>query len=90
MKIEEKLFLVRYNTDKESHLKIIDPKVCNDCEDKPCTFMCPAKVYRWNGEMITVSYEGCLECGTCRFCCPPENIEWKYPRGGFGVSYKFG
>jgi len=90
MKIEEKLYLVRYNTDHEVHLKIIDQKVCADCEDKPCTFMCPALVYRWSGDMITVSYEGCLECGTCRFCCPPENIEWRYPRGGYGVAYKYG
>jgi ferredoxin like protein len=90
MKIEEKLYLVRYNTDEESHLEIISQEVCEKCADKPCTFMCPAKVYKWNGEMTTVSYEGCLECGACRFSCPYENISWNYPRGGFGVCFKFG
>ena len=32
----------------------------------------------------------CIECGTCRILCPYYNVSWKYPRGGFGVAYKFG
>ncbi|WP_243678951.1 4Fe-4S dicluster domain-containing protein [Vulcanisaeta distributa] len=33
---------------------------------------------------------GCLECGTCRVVCPENNIEWNYPKSGFGVQYRFG
>lgn len=28
------------------------------------------------------------ECGACRIVC--FNVGWKYPRGGFGVSCKYG
>ena len=39
---------------------------------------------------ILVAYENCIECGAARMLCPYNNIEWHPPRGGFGVSYKFG
>lgn len=91
MDIEEKLYLNRYIVDHESHLKIRDPKICSeDCMDKPCTYTCPAQVYSWEDNRIRVAYEGCVECGTCRYSCPPDNIQWSYPRGGYGVMWKFG
>ena len=93
MKLDDKLYLVRFNTDKQSHIKIIDPEVCSKkCEDMPCTRICPAHVYDWDEEAkrIFVGYEGCLECGTCRVGCPHGNIKWDNPRGGFGVSWKNG
>lgn len=93
MKLEDKLYLGRFNTDKLNHIKIIDPLVCLEkCPDKPCTRFCPSHVYQWDEEAkrIAVGYEGCLECGTCRIGCPFGNIDWNYPRGGFGVSWKNG
>lgn len=92
MKLDDKLYLVRFNTDKQIHIKIMDPGVCLKCQDKPCTRICPAHVYDWDEEenRISVGYEGCLECGTCRIGCPASNIQWAYPRGGFGVSWKNG
>ncbi|AFQ44426.1 ferredoxin family protein [Desulfosporosinus meridiei] len=93
MKLDDKLYLVRFNTDKLSHIKIANPSVClQQCQDKPCTRFCPAHVYDWDEEekRIAVGYEGCLECGTCLIGCPFGNIDWKYPRGGFGVSWKNG
>lgn len=91
MKLDDKLYLIRFNTDKQSHIKILDQEACLQCEDMPCTRICPAHVYHWDEEekRIAVGYEGCLECGTCRVGCP-DNIEWDYPRGGFGVSWKNG
>jgi len=50
VRLEEKLFLNRYVTDKQVHIKIKDPQVCLQCQDKPCTFFCPAGVYLWNEE----------------------------------------
>lgn len=90
--LEDKLFLNRYQVDKESHLKIIDQKKCQDCQDKPCTYICPAKVYAWNEQaaIIETAYEGCVECGTCRYGCAHDNIKWRNPRGGFGILYKYG
>lgn len=92
MKLTDKLFLIRFNTDKISHIKIIDPQVCLQNEDKTCTRICPTHVYHWDEEekRISVGYEGCVECGTCRIGCPHGNIDWHYPRGGFGVSWKNG
>lgn len=93
MKLDDKLYKVRFNTDKQSHIKIAKPDVClNQCKKKFCTMICPAHVYDWDEEekRISVGYEGCLECGTCRIACPFGNIQWSYPRGGFGVSWKNG
>jgi len=91
MKIEEKLYYVKYNPDKVSHIEIIDDRICQEmCKKKVCTYICPAEVYKLEGNKIIIGYENCLECGTCRLACPYENISWKYPRGGFGVKYRYG
>ncbi|MBE3583292.1 MAG: 4Fe-4S dicluster domain-containing protein [Limnochordaceae bacterium] len=90
MDVQKKLFTVRYKADKESHLAIRDPQICLACKDKPCLYFCPAEVYKWEEERITIAFEGCLECGTCRIGCPSHNISWRYPRGTNGVQYKFG
>jgi ferredoxin like protein len=32
-----------------------------------------------------------VECGTCRIIGEPTgDIEWRYPRGGYGALFKFG
>jgi ferredoxin like protein len=90
VKVEDKLFLDRFRVDTESHLKIIDGEKCRDCAGQPCLYFCPANVYRLEEDRISVNYEGCLECGSCRIGCPELNIEWRFPRGGYGVSHKFG
>ncbi len=93
VRIEDKLYLVRFKPDHEPHLVIIDQEVCKSkCKDRPCTFFCPAHVYEWEeaNAKITVGFENCLECGACRIGCPHQNIEWRYPRGGFGVAFKNG
>lgn len=92
--ISGKLGLVKFNPDDNSHLKVLDREICRvKCRQKFCTHSCPAQVYKWEPEeeLITIAYEGCLECGTCRSGgCPYGNIEMHYPRGGFGVQYRFG
>ena len=92
MKLEDKLFLVTFQADSESHLWVKDPAVCRRCADKPCVNGCPADCWEKveDKDEVHVSFEGCLECGTCRIICPYDNVGWKYPRGGFGVKYKFG
>lgn len=93
MKIEDRLFTVKFVPDEVSHLEIKDSRVCREeCLHKPCTTFCPARVYQWDEleKVITVGYEGCFECGACRVGCPYLNISWRYPRGGYGVSYRFG
>jgi ferredoxin like protein len=92
--IAGKLGLVKFTPDETSHLAVIDDEVCRrQCPQKFCAHSCPAQVYRWEAEeqRISIAFEGCLECGTCRSGgCPFRNIEMRYPRGGYGVQYRFG
>jgi len=89
--IEDKLFLNRFNVHETSHLNIIDGAICiDDCEQQPCLYICPANVYRLEHNRISVNYEGCLECGSCRIGCPHLNIDWRFPTGGYGIRHKFG
>ena len=89
--IDDKLFCNRFKIDTESHLAIKDQKICAEkCSKKPCLNFCPANVYKNEEERISVNYEGCLECGSCRIACPHLNIEWNFPKGGYGVSHKIG
>lgn len=90
--LEERLYRIRYRTAKESHLTIRNEDVCLHCKDKSCNFFCPADVYEWDEaqQKNTIAFENCIECGTCRLGCPTANIEWVYPTGGYGITYKFG
>jgi ferredoxin like protein len=88
--IEERLGLVSFEVDKEKHIKV-DTSICRDCKDKPCLRFCPAKRYTLEkGGEIKHDHEGCIECGSCKFACPRGAVDFGYPKGGFGVYYKFG
>lgn len=90
--IDERLFLVRFKHAKESHLTIADPKVCLKCEEKWCTTICPANVYRWDkdSKKIIISWENCLEMGACPSACRYGNIVFTYPKGGKGLEFRYG
>ncbi len=93
MKIEEKLALTKFTTDKNNeHIKV-NFEICKSCKTLECVYGCPANCYRINPEEgaeipITFDYAPCLECGTCRLVCPNGSVDWHYPHGGFGVEYK--
>lgn len=88
--IEKRLMLTKILIDKEPHI-ILDYDKCKKCNKKICVRACPAGLYTVdeNGT-LHFNYEGCLECGTCKILCPFNAISWKFPRGGYGVYYKFG
>lgn len=89
--IDDKLFTVKYNADKNTHLKP-DQEKCKACKDKPCTTFCPAHVYDWDEDQnkLIVGFENCLECGACRIGCSYQSIDWEYPTAGCGVTFKCG
>jgi ferredoxin like protein len=92
--VEEKLFQNRYKVDHgRPHISIINPRVCSsECKGQQCTKICPAACYKaeGNGSVLLIT-DGCMECGTCRIICNDfNNVEWEYPRGGYGVLFKFG
>lgn len=93
MKIEDKLFLVKMKVDEGNpHIFIRNERVCLSCYDKPCTLVCPANTYTWDeaNKKIVIAWENCIECAAAELLCPYSNIVWRYPRGGYGVEYKFG
>ncbi|KKM10704.1 4Fe-4S ferredoxin [Clostridiales bacterium PH28_bin88] len=84
--------LLNIKVDNRSHINIKNREVCREkCENKPCTFICPSEVYNWDWEEaeIAIDYPRCIECGVCILACPHENVNWHYPRGGYGVSYRY-
>lgn len=92
-KIEEKLFQNRYLVDAERpHIRIRDAAVCEkQCAAQPCVVCCPASCYSREGRKVVLITDGCLECGACRIVCNTHrNLDWEYPRGGYGIQYKFG
>lgn len=91
--LQDKLYRTKYEPDAaHAHIEV-NSEFCVTCADKPCLFFCPAEVYKRNPNdetLVTVSHENCLECGTCRYGCPYNAINWQYPDGGMGVKYRFG
>lgn len=88
----ELLGLNRFTVDEDSAHIILDKETCRNCKEKPCLLVCPAVLYKIDktGE-ITFDYAGCLECGTCRVMCKNKGIiKWEYPRGTFGVHFRYG
>ncbi len=91
-KIEEKLFQNRYKVDEgRPHVRIDPTKVASE-QLKAMVNICPAGCYAEaeNGGVDVVA-DGCMECGTCRIVCQETGeVSWEYPRGGYGVLFKFG
>lgn len=88
--IEEKLAKNVFKAVESPHIEI-KPGAGTDARLKAMVKFCPAGLYRENEEgAVSLSTDGCLECGTCRVICGTEVLRWKYPEGGGGVQYRFG
>ncbi|MGC8567317.1 MAG: ferredoxin family protein [Caldisphaera sp.] len=88
MKLEDILQSNIWDVDEDPHI-IVDYNKCQKCLVKPCIYLCPAGCFAEAGNGIVFSYEGCVECGTCRVICPLEAITWNYPKNGKGILYRF-
>lgn len=91
-RVEEKLFQNRYLVDAgRPHIKVRPHKVPSKALVS-LTYTCPAGCYSVNDKgQVEITVDGCVECGTCRVVTAKTGeVEWDYPRGGFGVLYKFG
>jgi ferredoxin like protein len=89
MTINEKINLVYYKIDPEAHIRL-NNKLCQECGHKACTRICPAECYKYVDGELQFTYESCLECGACQLICDKKAIDWGYPKGGFGVCFRFG
>ena len=89
MRTESRLSTVNYQIDRERHITL-NADLCEQCAEKWCTFVCPAECFSLVEGKVEFAYDGCLECGACRQVCDKKAIDWKYPRGGYGVCFRYG
>ncbi|MGI6486775.1 MAG: ferredoxin family protein [Syntrophothermaceae bacterium] len=87
--VEEMLAFNKYVVDDEANHITLNREICAACQNKACVYVCPAGLYTLKDGEINFDDAGCLECGTCRVICP-QAISWQYPRGSFGVIYRYG
>ncbi|HWQ73845.1 MAG TPA: 4Fe-4S dicluster domain-containing protein [Syntrophomonas sp.] len=89
--VDAKLSLNKFYVDEENAHIVLKEEV-NLNEYRKLMAACPAGIYKLNkdGEVF-FDYAGCLECGTCRILCGTTILsKWEFPRGAFGVEYRFG
>lgn len=81
-----------HREDEPSHITFSDPGQCHRCsadyQCHPCAFFCPAEVYKFEEDELTLNPVNCLHCQTCRIKCPHQVIQWQVPEGGDGPRYK--
>lgn len=90
--LDERLGFTTFNSDSVSHISV-DNEKCINCKTKACLYVCPTKVYYLKDDKIHFNYQACLETGGCIVACHVlgnKGISWKYPRGGFGVIFRYG
>jgi ferredoxin like protein len=87
--LDDKLKSIHFNADDNwQHITVTSQNNCQECIDKQCLSICPTGVFTagvQKDDPIIVWYKQCVECGACRLVC--SNIDFSYPRGGFGVTY---
>ncbi|ACI51331.1 ferredoxin-like protein [Gluconacetobacter diazotrophicus PA1 5] len=91
-RVEDRLFQNRYVVDVGRPHITVRPHETPSQALLVMTRICPAGCYSQNEQgQVEVAADGCMECGTCRVVCSKTgDIEWQYPRGGYGVLFKFG
>ena len=92
LSVDDCLALDRFEPDEEPFITV-DTQVCRTCETKPCLYVCPSQVYRLDKGELVYNTEGCIELGASRIVCDHIGrgaIRWNYPRGGYGVEFRFG
>ncbi|MGI0004517.1 MAG: electron transfer flavoprotein, partial [Candidatus Nitrosotenuis sp.] len=80
--IAERIARLNYNDDGQSHIKVLNP---TSEFMKKLVVLCPTKCYSLENNLVMLSHEGCIECGTCS-----QETEWNHPRGEKGINYQYG
>lgn len=89
--VSERLGANRFELDEEESHIHVDQELCRTTgTGKAIIAVCPAGVYSERDGEIHVEYAACLECGTCLAVAAPGALTWRYPRGGFGVTFRQG
>lgn len=89
--VSDRLAVNRFEIDEEeSHIEVNQELCRTTGTGRRLIAVCPAGVYSEQNGEIVVDYAACLECGTCLAVASPGALTWKYPRGGFGVTFREG
>jgi ferredoxin-like protein FixX len=73
---------------EESFIKI-NLKRCNGCGN--CIIVCGGEVFEMKRKKARVArLRNCLECGNCEVACVRDAITFQMPRGGKGITYRYG
>ncbi len=88
--LKGKLGLNVFKEGGKFHIRIREGKE-KDPRLAKAVVVCPAGLYSQDPKGgITLSSDGCLECGSCLIACGRELLEWEYPEAGTGVQFRFG
>ena len=85
--IEEKLALIRYFSETQTHITVLRPPLFQDrtkIADSPLWHVCPAKVYEDKVDdlgqvQIVVNFENCIKCESC-LRGAPNDVDWTRQR----------
>lgn len=86
--LSTRLAATRFQTDSVSHIDTSGLRAGTPAA-RAVIAVCPAGVYREQGEGVVADPAACLECGAC-LAVAPGALRWTYPRGGFGVDLRQG
>jgi ferredoxin like protein len=86
---EEKMRTARFRVDETAHI-VVDGEKCRSCSVRACIYVCPANLFvPLDDGSVLFNYEQCFECGACYFVCTQEGaIQWTFPKGGYGVTFR--
>ena len=74
----------------KEHIKV-DRDKCIGMACQLCYITCPTGSFEMEGGKAVWKYgmKLCGECGTCRYVCPVDAIDWSYPEAGTGIRLKW-
>ncbi|WP_028780096.1 4Fe-4S dicluster domain-containing protein [Shewanella sp. 38A_GOM-205m] len=89
--VDVKLGVNKFYVDEgHPHIELVENPDIN--EFRKLVNACPAGLYKIQDDgSLKFDSAGCLECGTCKMLCGESIIKkWEYPRGTFGIEYRYG
>ncbi|BCV59944.1 4Fe-4S dicluster domain-containing protein [Shewanella algae] len=89
--VDVKLGVNKFYVDEgHPHIELVESPDIN--EFRKLVNACPAGLYKIQDDgSLKFDSAGCLECGTCKMLCGETIIKkWEYPRGTFGIEYRYG